>query len=87
MAPNLSTEETLNYISEENTFIRELLEDAGDCKWVYQALIDNVLLSSKVTGTQPKEAEELESWLQQLKKLDPLRQGRWDDLRRSLDVC
>ena len=86
MAPNLSTEDRLQYVVQERQFIEELLEDVDDCKWVYQALIECVQLQTRLEGRQPQERrEEMLAWLSKLIGLDPLRKGRWLDLRRVLE--
>lgn len=85
MAPNLSDMERLEYVATEQTFIEELLEDAEDSKWVYQALIECALLKGKLTGSLPAGAKnDIRTWLDNLKKLDPLRNGRWNDTERAL---
>ena len=85
MAPNLSKADRLAYIARERDFIEDLLEDATDCKWVYLALIESALVTAKVKDVFPVEAkEDVHRWLVELRKLDPLRRGRWDDLEMSL---
>jgi geranylgeranyl transferase type-2 subunit alpha len=85
MAPNLSEVDRLTYIAGEREFIMDLLEDAKDCKWVYQALIECALVAGKVEGSLSVEAkEDVRTWLVELRKLDSLRKGRWDDLEKSL---
>ena len=86
MLPNLSSEDRLQYVVQERQFIEELLEDVDDCKWVYLALIECVQLQSKLELGQLRERkEEILGWLSKLMILDPLRKGRWDDLRQSLE--
>jgi geranylgeranyl transferase type-2 subunit alpha len=85
MAPRLSKGDRLAYVAREREFIEDLLEDAKDSKWVYQALIECALIAAKVEGSLSVEAkEEVQIWLVELRKLDPLRKGRWDDLEKSL---
>lgn len=86
MAPNLSDSERLDYIRKEIEAIEDLLDGAEDCKWIYQALIDCTLLASKIEGTMSSEAKEnVLKWLTELKKLDPLRRGRWIDFEKSIN--
>lgn len=82
MAPNLSTEDRLRYVGEEQDFIRELLEDTDDCKWIYQGLMELAFLEAKLRDIPISEEQKVEvmTWLERLKTLDPLRKGRWDDL-------
>lgn len=85
MAPNLSKADRLAYIAGEREFIEDLLEDTKDCKWVYQALINCAQVTAKVEGSLSVEAtEDVRRWIVELRKLDPLRKGRWDDLEKSL---
>ena len=87
MAPNLSKNDRLAYIANEQEFIEDILEDAKDCKWVYQALIECTLLAARVEGSLSSQAKAIvETWLLELQKLDPLRQGRWTDLEKSIQT-
>ena len=85
MTPELSKQERLDYLSREREFLDEVLEDAQDCKWVYQALIECAQLQSKLEEqTLQGRRVDVMYWLQKLVELDPLRKGRWEDLERSL---
>jgi geranylgeranyl transferase type-2 subunit alpha len=85
LAPNLSNADKLAYIARERESIEDLLEDARDCKWVYQALIECALVTAKIQGSFSVAAKEcVRKWLVELRKRDPLRKGRWDDLEKSL---
>lgn len=86
-APLLSDSVRLDYLSKEVGFIKELLDDFSDCKWIYQALIDCKLLASKIQGfmSEPDQGE-VKAWLIELKSLDQLRGGRWVDLEKKLGV-
>ena len=87
MAPNLDNSQRLEYVNGEIEMIEELLDGAEDCKWVYQALVNCTLLASRLEGTMSEDAREnISKWLKELKKLDPLREGRWIDLERSLGI-
>jgi geranylgeranyl transferase type-2 subunit alpha len=86
MAPNLSDEQRLSYLATEREYIEEVLEDAQDCKWPYQALIECTMLESKLkAGLQGEDQAKVREWLQKLQELDPLRRGRWTALARDLD--
>ena len=85
MAPELSNDDRLSYVKAEQEFIEDLLEDAEDSKWVYQALMECALIEAKLTGGQSPEARaKIQAWLIKLKELDPLRSGRWADAEQSL---
>ncbi|KAE8133383.1 hypothetical protein BDV38DRAFT_258308 [Aspergillus pseudotamarii] len=85
MAPNLSQSERLDYVRQEIEEIQDMLDGAEDCKYIYQALIDCTLLASKIEGTMSSDDQQkVLSWISELKKMDPLRRGRWLDFERSL---
>lgn len=85
MAPNLSKDQRLEYIAAEREHIEEVLEDAQDCKWAYQALIECTLLDAKLNnGLQEVDKTKVLKWINELKSRDPLRKGRWLDLEQSL---
>ncbi|KAK4947629.1 Rab geranylgeranyltransferase [Elasticomyces elasticus] len=85
MAPNLSKDQRFEYIASEREYIEEVLEDAQDCKWVYQALIECTLLEAKLNNGLPDvDKTKVLTWINELKSRDPLRKGRWLDLERSL---
>lgn len=84
VAPNITQQERLQYIKQEREFVEEVLEDAKDCKWVYQSLVECVVLEGKCTGKGMGEGnkQNIREWLEELKKLDPLRRGRWEDMEK-----
>ncbi|KAE8374765.1 hypothetical protein BDV26DRAFT_269375 [Aspergillus bertholletiae] len=85
MAPNLSQSERVDYLRHEIEEIQDMLDGAEDCKYIYQALIDCTLLVSKIKGTMSSGDQQMVlSWISELKKMDPLRRGRWLDFERSL---
>lgn len=83
-----SRDEREGYLLARRKVLDEMLQDYGDdCKWIYQALIDVALKSRRVDkdSTICTQAE-LSPWLDRLQAIDPLRQGRWDDLRSRLEM-
>ncbi|KAK5073160.1 Rab geranylgeranyltransferase [Lithohypha guttulata] len=85
MMPELSNESRLTYVKAEQEFIEDLIEDAEDSKWVYQALIECALIEAKlVNGLSEKMRTNIKVWLDKLKQLDPLRRGRWIDTEQRL---
>lgn len=87
MAPNLTNSERIEYLHEENETITDMLDGAEDCKWIYQSLITCSILISRIEGQLTDEARNnISQWLSELKRLDPLRRGRWQDLEKSLDI-
>ncbi|KAM0549098.1 hypothetical protein ACHAPJ_009553 [Fusarium lateritium] len=88
IAPAVTVEERKSYIDREVTDIKDLLEDYVDIKWIYEALIEYAIAQTQLTG-QPLESEskdEVASWLETLRKLDPKRNGRWTDLEKELGL-
>lgn len=63
-----------------------MLDGAEDCKWIYIALIEYTMalrrLEERVPG--PEERNECKLWLEELRKLDTFRGGRWDDLEKDI---
>ena len=85
MAPNLTNSERVEYLGQEIDAIQEMLDGAEDCKYIYQALIDCTVAAARVRGSMPGDDKaKILGWLSEIKKLDPLRQGRWTDFGRSL---
>ncbi|KAK5958659.1 Rab geranylgeranyltransferase [Knufia fluminis] len=85
MAPELSNDDRLGYVKAEQEFIEDLLEDAEDSKWVYQALMECALIEARLTGGLSADVRtKIRGWLVKLKELDPLRSGRWADTEQVL---
>lgn len=83
----LSDQDRLARLETEIEGIREIEEDTNDCKWLYQSLLKYTSMALEVeSGNQIVTTNEMRSWMDQLKKLDPLRSGRWKDLERSLSL-
>lgn len=82
IVPHLSLEERMTYITRELDDIRDLLTDYDDVKWIYEALFEYTLAVAKMEERPLAENERIDAqaWLAQLRKLDPKRNGRWDDL-------
>lgn len=86
MAPNLQALERSSYVESEMEKLIEMLEDDQDCKWIYQALIHLSILYRDITGSWAAQSESIQMWMSTLKRLDPLRQGRWADLERRIST-
>ncbi|KAK5175183.1 Rab geranylgeranyltransferase [Saxophila tyrrhenica] len=72
------------YLEQELESVREMVEGAEDCKYVYQALLEYARRLREVGGTVGR--EEMRGWLRELRGLDPLREGRWMDLEGKLGL-
>ena len=81
MAPDLTAAERTAYVHNEMTKIREMLDGAEDCKWIYQTLIHLSFLSRELGADQSEGADLVDEYIDELTKLDPLRLGRWNELR------
>lgn len=82
----LPVEERVAYLKQEITDIRELSEDYDDCKLIYEKLLEYTAALSALEGRQPTSDEmtDMEAWLLTLRRLDPMKQGRWNDMDKSL---
>jgi geranylgeranyl transferase type-2 subunit alpha len=84
---DLTNGERQSYYEHEMEYIREILEDEADCKWIYKALLELAEAYLEVdVGTTVVSTQEMRAWLVELKRLDPLRRGRWDDLETKLKL-
>jgi geranylgeranyl transferase type-2 subunit alpha len=87
IALDLSNGDRQQYYENEIQYIREILEDEEDCKWIYEGLLFLAGAYLEVDGgTKVFTTADMRAWLEQLKRLDPLRNGRWDDLSHRLDL-
>lgn len=86
ITPNFTPEERSEYVTRQLVNLRDILDGAEDCKWVYSALFEYTMALCRMDERQPRddETEDCRSWLAELRKLDPLRAGKWDDLDNSL---
>lgn len=86
IAPDLSTEKRLEYLQNEHDKILDMLDGAEDCKWIYQSLIQLSKMRKSMSNEWPNSKETVFGWLAELRKLDPVRIGRWNDLERDLQA-
>ncbi|KAI0483943.1 protein prenylyltransferase [Xylariaceae sp. FL0804] len=92
LVPNLTAEERAGHLARGVAFVKDLLQDYDDVKWVYEALLEYYMLARREFG-QPgpggRGAQEGDDdprvWLARLRELDPMQAGRWDDVERRLD--
>lgn len=84
---DLTNGERQKYIENEMEYIREILEDEADCKWIYEALLGLAAAYLEVDGgTGAFTTKDMRLWLDELSRLDRLRRGRWTDLERRLNL-
>ncbi|KAI1276473.1 hypothetical protein F5Y07DRAFT_389230 [Xylaria sp. FL0933] len=88
ITPNSSTEQKISYLEREVEFIKDLLEDYSDIKWLYEALLEYSLalrnLQPNATGEEGQ-GEGPKFWLNELRKLDAMQTGRWNDVERDIE--
>ncbi|TKA70752.1 hypothetical protein B0A55_08833 [Friedmanniomyces simplex] len=80
--------EHLQYLDQEIESVREMLDGAEDCKYIYQALLEysGRYLELAPEGEGKVTVTELKEWLRELRKIDPLRDGRWRDLEGKMKL-
>lgn len=86
IVPSMVLEDRIEYINKQLVGLRDMLDGAEDCKWIYNALFDYTLAIIALQEREPaiNEMNDLEGWLGQLRTLDPSRNGRWYDLDKQL---
>ena len=86
ITPNFTYQDRIEYVTRQLVNLRDMLDGAEDCKWIYSALLEYTLALCRMEERQPEEDEKQDcrAWLAELRKLDPFRNGRWDDLDKTL---
>lgn len=86
ITPRLSQDDRVTYVNREIDDIKDLLEDYDDRQLIYEALIDYTLALCQLEERQSSDEEKasLNEWLAKLRELDPMRNGRWNDLEKDL---
>jgi geranylgeranyl transferase type-2 subunit alpha len=86
IAPNLSLREKVDSLRSEILKILEMLDGAEDFKWIYQSLIQLSMCYRDLSGSWLDEtnSSHLQRWMNELEILDPLRKGRWKDIRKTI---
>lgn len=87
ITPNFTHADRIDYVTRQLAILKDMLDGAEDCKWIYSALIEYTLSLCQMEQRQPSnyEKQDCQTWLAELRKLDPLRSGRWDDLHKTLN--
>jgi geranylgeranyl transferase type-2 subunit alpha len=84
---DLTNGDRQRYYEHEMEYIWEILEDETECKWIYEALLGLAEAYLEIdAGTRAVTSRDMMAWLAELQRLDPLRQGRWNDLERRLNL-
>ncbi|POS88243.1 hypothetical protein EPUL_000069 [Erysiphe pulchra] len=85
---DFNTRERCEYVQQQLEVLKEMLDGAEDCKWIYNALIDYTLALRQLEKRKLLSGDKLDCkiWLKALKALDPFRIGRWDDFEDTLET-
>lgn len=84
---DLKNHDRIEYLELQIDMLRDLLDGSEDCKWIYQALLTcSSAYIGIEAGNKKVSTMEMRSWLEELEKLDPLRKGRWEDWKQSLNL-
>ena len=84
---DLTDQERLHYFETQLDTLKDILDVFGDCKYLFQSLLTYAAQYQKLQpDTDRVTASDMTSWLEELEKLDPLRRGRWQDLRTTLSL-
>jgi geranylgeranyl transferase type-2 subunit alpha len=87
IALDLTNHDRQKYYAHEMEYMQDILEDEPDCKWIYESLLQLAASYLQVDGgTKAFTTLDMRSWLDQLRRLDPLRNGRWEELGASLSI-
>ncbi|KAM3084369.1 Rab geranylgeranyltransferase, variant 4 [Clarireedia jacksonii] len=88
ITPNFTRDDRIEYIQRQLVNLRDFQDGGEDCKWVYNALLEYTLAVCEMEERLPRhdEVEDCKAWLSQLRKLDPMREGRWNDLEKTLKI-
>ena len=77
----------LHYLDQEIDSVKDMAEDAEDCKYIYQALLEYSCRYLEIeAGNKKVTTLEMRQWVEELRKLDQLREGRWTDLQTKLGL-
>ncbi|KAG5953970.1 hypothetical protein E4U53_005963 [Claviceps sorghi] len=85
---HLSAQDRQSYLEDEVDFIKDLLEDYENLKWIYEALIDCTLAANTLRTVEQQQTSQslMAGWLRRLRELDTQRSGRWDELESQIEV-
>ena len=86
ITPHFTPEDRAEYVTRQLVILKDMLDGAEDCKWIYNALIEYTMALCRMEERAPDsdEKQDCTLWLTELRGLDPDRGGRWDDLERAL---
>lgn len=84
---DLTSQEITRHLEDQLTNLRDILDGTDDCKYVLQALLTYAAKYRALETTSDTITNaDMASWIAKLEELDPLRKGRWRDLRTTLGL-
>jgi len=84
---DLTNKDREEYLETQIEMVKDMLDGTDDCKWIYQGLLTLAEQYLEVdAGNKVVTTKEMTEWLDKLEALDPLRKGRWVDLRSKLGL-
>ncbi|KAL1879096.1 hypothetical protein VTK73DRAFT_7320 [Phialemonium thermophilum] len=89
ITPNFTIEDRIAYLTRELQVVADFLEDYNDIKWIYEALLEYTLSLCQLQqrDLDVEERRDLQAWLTKLRSLDPMRNGRWEDMERDVALA
>ena len=87
IAPALTVDDRAAYLRREIDNIKDLLEDYGGIKWIYEGLLECTLALERLEQPAGRDGGGFsgsKTWLAKLQALDTLRTGRWNDMERYI---
>ncbi|KAF7562609.1 hypothetical protein G7046_g1517 [Stylonectria norvegica] len=86
IVPAMDLHEKAAYVRRELDQIEDLLDDYSSVKWIYEALLEYTLALERLEQRARHDGvlSDLQTWLTQLRALDPMRTGRWNDVERQI---
>ena len=90
MTNNILPADKEDRLTTQVQLMMDMLPEIDDSKWLYEALVRYNIMLRDLQGQQAipsneRALVELRSWLAELKKLDPLRDGRWKDIETLMN--
>ena len=79
--------ERVEYLEQEIDSVKDMLDGAEDCKYIYQALLEYSRRYLEVeAGNKKVTSTEMKNWSSELQNIDPLRAGRWKDMEMRMKL-
>ncbi len=88
IVPGMAVDDRVKLVTHEIEFIKDLLEDYDNVKWIFEMLLEYTLLISRLRNESlgAEQKTELEGWVVKIQRLDPQRSNRWKELADELKI-